>query len=86
MNNHAYTRIIIHLSSFIFPIMLDEITPSVSMVSRDLCGRFCFLKEGDGEIDGTLILKRQIKIFDKLLVKVRYSVTSLISLTHCKVG
>ena len=45
-----------------------------------------FLKEGDGEIDGTLILKCQIKIFGKLLAKVRYSVTSLISLTHCKVG
>ena len=65
--------------------MPDEIAPSVSMVSRDLCARF-FLKEGDGEIDGTLILKRQIKIFGKLLAGVRYSVTSLISLTHCKVG
>ena len=43
-----------------------------------------FLKEGDYEI-GTLILKRQIKIFGKLLGKVYYLVTSLISLTHCKV-
>ena len=73
-----------------FPIMSDEIAPSVSMVSRDLYARFfaevfSFLKDGDGEIDGTLILKRQIKIFGKLLTKVRYSVTSLISLTHCKV-
>ena len=67
--------------------MSDEIAPSVSMVSRDLYARFFFfLKEGDGEIDGTLILKRQIKIFGKLLAKVRYSVTLLISLTRCKVG
>ena len=56
--------------------MSDEIAPSVSMVSRDLYVRFIsevfsFLKEGDGEIDGTLILERQIKIFGKLLAKVR---------------
>ena len=61
------------------------------MVSRDLYARFftevfSFLKEGDGENDGTLILERQIKIFGKLVAKVRYSVNSLISLTHCKVG
>ena len=44
------------------------------------------MKESDSDIDRTLILKPQIKIFGKLLAKVRYSVTSLISLTHCKVG
>ena len=96
MNYHAlllacirlYTRIKIHLSSFCFHVMPDEIAPYVSMVSRDLCEIFhqrSFLKEGDCEI-GTLILKRQIKIYGKLLGKVYYSVTSLISLTHCKVG
>ena len=77
----ARLHTIIHTSLFIcpplsFPIMSDEIAPSVSMVSRDLYVRFItevfsFLKEGDGEIDGTLILERQIKIFGKFLAKVR---------------
>ena len=43
MNNNAYcslaydyTRIKIHLSSFCFHVMPDEIAPSVSKASRDL--------------------------------------------------